>query len=101
MDKIGFKKYLQNSDSIKSKSRSVTSRLSKAKKAEELLSIDLDNEVVNQKTIQNVLKNLKLKYEHNEISRAMLYAMSNAIRQYYTYKTGDKLPKHLTNQSSS
>lgn len=101
MDKIKFKLYLQNSDSISSKSRSVTSRISKAKKAEELLNIDLDDIVSDKQLIQATLHKLKKICDQNDISRAMLYAMSNAIRQYYTFRTGYRLPKHFTNQLSS
>lgn len=97
MDKHGFKKYLQDSVTIMSKSRSVNSRISKAKKVEILLNINLDDVITERDSMKQILIQLKKSCEQNNISRSMLYTMSNAIRQYYTFKTGEKLPKHFIN----
>ncbi len=98
MDVEGFRNYLENV--IKSESRSVSSRLSKAKKIENLLNINLDDIITDKKKLRKILLQLQTKHKESLISRPVLYSMNNALRTYYTFKTNETLPKYFSTHSS-
>ena len=86
MDEIGFRKFLED-DKHGLTSGGIFSRISKAKRAEEILEMDLDNVVSSDSTMLEALKKLQ-NYEdpaHNP--------MQNAVRKYYIFRNGKEFPR--------
>ncbi len=86
MDEEGFRKSLEDDEGISSK-KAITSRLSRARKAENILDMDLDTVVSSDFAMLEAMEMLQ-DYEdpfHNP--------MQNAVRKYYKFRNGKEFPK--------
>lgn len=86
MDEIGFRQSLEADENALSDG-GINTRISKAKKAEEILSNDLDRVVKSDEVMLAALETLQ-KHEnptHNP--------MQNAVRKYYKFRNGKDFPR--------
>ena len=81
-----FECFLQNDPNIKS-SKAVTSRMSKARRAEEILIESLDDVVSSDDKMYDSL--IKLQAHENPKHNPM----QNSVRKYYTFKNGWEFPQ--------
>ena len=86
MRETQFENYLRNDPSITS-DKSVSSRMAKARKAEAILSMDLDEIVLNDDRMYEAL--LKLKKSENTAHSPM----QNALRKYYKFANKHEFPR--------
>ena len=86
MDEEGFRKSLEDDEGISSK-KAISSRLSKARKAEDILDMDLDSVVSSDFAMLEALEMLQASEApaHNQ--------MQNAVRKYYIFRNGKEFPK--------
>lgn len=86
MDESGFRCSLE-ADENNLTDNGINFRISKGKKAEEILGMDLDDVVSSDKTMLSALERLQ-DYEdptHNP--------MQNAVRKYYIFRNGKEFPR--------
>ncbi len=86
MDEYGFRCSLEEDENNLSE-KGINSRISKGKKAEEILGMDFDTVVSSDSTMLSALETLQ-KYEdpsHNP--------MQNALRKYYIFRNGKEFPR--------
>ena len=82
-----FMDYLINDENITSKNKAVSSRLSKARAVEKALNISLDTIVEDEIKMYHALVRI------NEVMKNANGSYSNALRKYYTFKTGEVFPR--------
>ena len=82
-----FRRFLEDAESIKSKNKAVSSRISKAAAAESILGHDLDTIVVSDQKMYEAL--LKIQSDPREKSGNI----QNALRWYYRFATGKEFPR--------
>lgn len=81
-----FEEYLLSDESIKSKTKAVNSRISKARLIERELGVDLDEIVLDDTKMYQTL--LRVKRETNDQNGNN----SNALRKYYEFINGNRFP---------
>ena len=81
-----FERYLLSDESIKSKTKAVNSRVSKARLIERELGVDLDDVVSDDAVMYETL--IGVKQETNDQNGNN----SNALRKYYEFSNGNKFP---------
>lgn len=86
MIKEGFRTFLENDPKIRS-SRAISSRMSKAIRAEQILGMSLDEVVADDDVMYDALISLQAHEDplHNP--------MQNAVRKYYIFKNNREFPQ--------
>ncbi|MDD3305831.1 MAG: hypothetical protein PHO29_01875 [Acetobacterium sp.] len=87
MQESKFMDYLINDSNITSKNKAVSSRMSRARAVEKTLNLSLDEIVDDDKKMYQSLIRI------NEEMKNANGNYSNALRKYYTFKTGKKFPR--------
>ena len=90
-----FRRYLESSMQIRSKSKAVSSRISRAHTAETILMASLDTIVMNDDRMYEALTLI-----HDD-SREKNGNIQNAVRWYYKFINGREFPKLLSYQRSA
>lgn len=85
-----FRNYLEEIETISSKTKAINSRISRAIKAELLLNASLDEIVASDDRMYHALCLLN---EHPAESNGNL---QNAVRWYYKFTNGNEFPRLLT-----
>jgi hypothetical protein len=83
MDKIGFKKSLEEDTNIISKVKAVNSRISKALMVEKEFSVDLDIVVRNELLMNRLLRAINASFDTHAVK-------GNAVRKYYEFINGKR-----------
>lgn len=83
MEEYGFKEFLENKNYT---TKSISSRMSRARKAETILGYDLNIAVSSETKMMEALKEIK-KHDNREEN------YQNAIRNYYEFKNEKIFPK--------
>ena len=86
MDENGFRISLE-ADTNNLTEKGIKSRISKGKKAEEILSMDLDDVVSSDDSMLSALEKLQ---EHEDPTHN---SMQNAVRKYYIFRNGKEFPR--------
>ena len=81
-----FKEFLHKDDAIKSKNKTIASRISKARQIERELSVSLDDVVASDCATYELL--LRIKHEMKDTNGNV----SNALRKYYEFSNGRRFP---------
>lgn len=89
-----FKLFMETSDSINSKSKSVKSRISRANVAEDILGVSLDYIVTDDDRMFEALNRI------NTDSREKNGNIQNAVRWYYKYVNGKAFPNLVSYRRS-
>jgi len=90
MLEVEFEKYLVSDENIISKSKAVSTRLSKARAVENVLGVTLDTIVSSNLEMYNALIEINRKMKNQN------GAYSNALRKYYTFKNSKIFPQIST-----
>ena len=85
-----FRSFLESQESIQSKTKAVSSRVSKVKKAEEILGQSLDIVVADDDLMYESL--LKLR-EYDREKYAPKIPLQHSVRKYYQFKNGREFPR--------
>ena len=83
MDKIGFKKSLEEDTNIISKVKAVNSRISKALMVEKEFSVDLDIVVRDELLMTQLLNAITASFDTHAVK-------GNAVRKYYKFINGKR-----------
>lgn len=86
MDERFFEKAMLVDPSITSKSKAVSTRLSKARAVEEKLDVNLDEIVIDDTKMYQLLLEINNRMNNNN------GAYSNAVRKYYLYRREKEFP---------
>ena len=86
MDEVGFRISLE-ADENGLTDNGIAFRISKGKKAEEILGMDLDNVVSDDDTMFTALNKLQ------ECEDPRHNPMQNAVRKYYIFRNGKEFPR--------
>ena len=81
-----FIKFLENDPSISSKEKAVRSRLSKARKVERELDINLDSVVIDDELTYRTLLRIQ------EVMGDRNGSIQNSVRKYYLFINGEEFP---------
>lgn len=81
-----FEEFLRADDAIKSKTKTISSRVSKARQIERELSVTLDEIMENDCATYELL--LRIKHEMKDTNGNV----SNALRKYYEFYNGRRFP---------
>lgn len=86
MDESGFRRSLET-DENNLTNNGINFRISKGRKAEEILGIDLDDVVSSDSAMLSALEKLQIHEDptHNP--------MQNAVRKYYIFRNGKEFPR--------
>jgi predicted DNA-binding ribbon-helix-helix protein len=84
-----FMKFLEQDTNITSKTKSVNSRMSRARKVEDTFNVNLDNIVNDDEKTYQLLRKL---YEMKDISGNL----QNAVRKYYIFVNNKEFPSLAT-----
>jgi hypothetical protein len=85
-----FLKFLSEEESITSKVKAVSTRLSKARAVENKLNVNLDNVVVNDDAMYETLLQIKEKLQDKSGN------YQNALRKYYLFVNNKEFPSLST-----
>lgn len=86
MNETFFEKALLADSSITSKSKAVSTRLSKARSVEEKISVNLEEVVYDDKKMYQLLLEINNRMNNSN------GAYSNTVRKYYLYRRGKEFP---------
>ena len=81
-----YEEFLRADDAIKSKTKTIASRVSKARQIERELSVSLDEVIENDCATYELL--LRIKCEMKDTNGNV----SNALRKYYEFSNGRRFP---------
>jgi hypothetical protein len=82
-----FRRFLVRSDSIESKSKAVSTRVSKASAVEKKLGVNLDKIVREDELVFTLL--VRIQQEMKDLNGGY----QNAVRKYYAYVNGKEFPR--------